>query len=197
MRHARFHSLLVLSAALVFVPPARGDVLEDKQPDGFYENSQRFTDLSTFSMYGFHRLTVGHSGWIVDKVTIYGKELGNPHLNIGVYLAFLPVPDACLIDEADTCPGYEDDDGNLVFDKLNVYLGPGIVWVGSYVARDYFEGHQWYWQTSPIDGNEAWFHNPGGGHGWGTEPFRVSAHMPASDLALRIDGRLAVPPSPP
>ena len=189
MWHPRFHSLLALTVASLFLPAARGDILDLNPPDGrSYDSSQDFTDLPTFSMYGFHAFTVGQRGWIVDKVTIYGKELGNPDLNTGVYLAFLSAPDSRLIDDANTSSGYEDDDGNLVFDKLNLHFKPGPMWVASWVGRPY-AGWQWYWRTAAIDhGSEAYFHNPGGGHGWGTEPFPVSAHMPASDLAVLIDG---------
>jgi len=179
--------------ALVFllVPSARGDILYEQLTDhSTYYPAQYFTDIPDYSIYEFDDFQVGDRAWIVNRVTVYGHEQGMPELNSGVYLAFTTAPDFGLVDEVFS--GYEDTEGNLVFDDLDLYLEPGsYLWITAWVERFFLDGGgQWFWRiTHPVTGSEEYFHNPGGGYRMGTDPQPGSSHFGSpADLAFTIEG---------
>jgi hypothetical protein len=171
---------------------ARADILYQQLTDrSNYFPSQNFTDIPTFSIYEFDDLRT--SGWAVNRITVYGHEQGNPDLNTGVHLAFTAAPDFRLVMAGNTIyNGVEDASGNLVFDNLNLHLTAGSsLWMTAWVDRNYLGGgDQWYWWINrQVTGSEEYFHNPGGGYGWGTEPLPGSSHfLFRADLAFTIEG---------
>jgi hypothetical protein len=192
-RHNQFTGAMIWTVLVGYslVPSARADILYEQRTD--YSTrypAQCYPDLPDFSIYEFDDFQVGDRGWTINRVTVHGYEQGTAAMNTGVYLAFVSGPDFNLVDEV--FHGYEDTDGNLVFDDLDLYLQPGTyLWITAWVERVFLDGGgQWFWWVMRrVTGSEEFFHNPGGGVGWGTEPQPGSNHfIGPADLAFTIEG---------
>ncbi len=181
--------LLALSAlALGFAGAAGASILYENLNDGSAGFvAQDFTDFPTYWSSELDDLQTG-AGWNVAHVTIYGSE-GGTHLDTDVAVLAIG-PDHNL----NTLTNYYTGtyvNGNLEFD-VNEQWGGGLVYVSSWIRRAYGEGGQWFWySTANVIGDEAWFHNPSGGFGYGTDPLPISASIASGtprDMAMTITG---------
>jgi PEP-CTERM motif len=103
--------------------------------------------------------------------------------------------------------GTEDDNGNLNFNGLNIYLAPGTYRITGWVNRPELTGGQWFWDMTnagaPV-GSEFSIVNPGAsllsdgdGNPLAADPTPGSAvyGTSPSDLAFTIYGQSAPEPS--
>lgn len=159
--------------------------------------AQDFTDFPTFSSYEFDDFVVSAPGWFIKQIIVYGDEFGNPNLNVSVNLsiqqnASFTSPGTVYLTATGTQIG--DD---LVFNLPNVQLNPGTYWITAWVERPFGGGGgQWFWlRNNTLNGSEHYFHNPGGGFGYGTNPIPgQNIFGSPSDLAFRIYGQLVPEP---
>ena len=171
---------------------ASADVLWDQPYDGLSSGTvaQNFSDYPTYSSYELDDFVVGGGGWSVSDVSIYGIDLGNPAYNTAVKVAVYAVPDATSAPVAGPFTGTQVG-ADLIFSGLSATLSPGTYWISGWVDRPYSGGGQWYWNrtTSTANGSEHYFHNPGGGFGYGgaSIPGSVIFGTP-SDQAFTIQG---------
>ncbi len=163
-------------------------------------SSQVFTDYPTYSTKAFDDVTVTGGGWLVQGVTIYGQEQGDPTQNVSVNFQFASSPN--FNDPSPVYTGTEDASGNLDFSGLNISLSPGTYWITAWVVRpELSTGGQWFWSMtdagSPI-GSEFYVQNPGGGLIPGATSAvagsSVLGTLP-SDLAFTITGQSVPEPS--
>jgi len=147
--------------------------------------AQEFSDFPPYSSYEFDDFAVPAGGWLIDKVIIYGVEQGLPQYNTGVQLSFTGSPGYAGGQYIGSQVGQD-----LVFNLPNVPLGQGTWWISGWVQRPFGTGGQWFWnRTLPVTGSEHYFHNPGGGFGYGTSPIPgTTIYGSAADLAFRIEG---------
>jgi hypothetical protein len=189
--------LAAFLGAILVGSAARADILVSQPYDGFSPGavSQVFPDFPTFSTKSFDDVVVSSPGWIVNSVTIFGQEQGDPTQNLSVKLQF--ASSANFNDSSTVYTGTEDTNGNLLFTGLNINLSPATYWLSAWVVRPELPtGGQWFWdQTTPVTGSEYIFHNPGGGLGFGTSPMPGStiSGSPA-DLAFVIQGQVVPEP---
>jgi hypothetical protein len=208
MRFRPIRGLVTLAAVagLLTVPAtARAGLLYSQPYDGTSPGapSQVFPDFSTYSTKSFDDVTVTGAGWLVQGVTVYGQEQGDPTQNVAVDLQFQSTSLPSFGNMTDPIyTGTEDSSGNLNFTGLNINLAPGTYWITAWVVRPELPtGGQWFWSLTdygnPI-GSEFYIQNPGGG----LVPGSTSA-VPASsvlgtlpaDLAFSIDGQAVPEPS--
>jgi MYXO-CTERM domain-containing protein len=158
--------------------------------------SQSFPDFPNFSTLGFDDFTLSNA-YNLTSLTVYGVELGLPSANVNVVYA--------IVDIASSSPNtiYAIGTGtqvgqNLEFDLTGVTLGAGTYWLTAWVERPFGTGGQWFWaQSDTTNGSEAFFHNPGGGFGLGTNPFPgsvLTGGIP-TDLAFTLSGDVVPAPS--
>ncbi len=141
MRFRPIRGLLTLAAVagLLTVPAtAQAGVLYSQPYDGTSPGapSQVFPDFTNFSTQSFDDVTVTGAGWLVQAVTIYGQEQGDPTQNIAVNLQFqsTSLPSFGNM-TAPIYTGTEDSSGNLNFTGLNINLAPGTYWITAWVVR--------------------------------------------------------------
>jgi hypothetical protein len=176
---------LLLAALAASIAPASAQWLYDKQPDGSGNGyvSQDFADFPDFTTYSFDDVDMGW-GWFVQRVIIYGVEMGLPQFNQGVYLGVGSAPGYDAIEKTYSGAYVE---GNLEFTFDDVW--EGVVWVSAWIRRPFGTGGQWFWLVNQqdIDWSESYGHNPGGGFGLGTDPFPWSygQGVPA-DMAMSV-----------
>jgi hypothetical protein len=167
--------------------------------------AQEFTDIPNYSSYEFDDFVVGAPGWIVTRVTIFGQEdveiPNNPALTQRLELRILDAPSASanVIQSVtiNLTAGHPPDltFGNGVSPLFT--LNPGTYWISAWVVRPFTNGGQWFWRrNNTLNGSEHFFHNPGGGFGYGTNPIpgRDVFYTPA-DLGFTIEGVLVPEPA--
>jgi hypothetical protein len=167
--------------------------------------AQEFTDIPNYSSYEFDDFVVGAPGWIVTRVTIFGQEdveiANNPALTQRLELRILDAPSASanVIQSVtiNLTAGHPPDltFGNGVSPLFT--LNPGTYWISAWVVRPFSDGGQWFWRrNNTLNGSEHFFHNPGGGFGYGTNPIpgRDVFYTPA-DLGFTIEGVLVPEPA--
>jgi hypothetical protein len=167
--------------------------------------AQEFTDIPNYSSYEFDDFVVGAPGWIVTRVTIFGQEdveiPNNPALTQRLELRILDAPSASanVIQSVtiNLTAGHPPDltFGNGVNQLFT--LNPGIYWISAWVVRPFGGGGQWFWRrNNTLNGSEHFFHNPGGGFGYGTNPIPGSTVFGSqADLGFRIEGVLVPEPA--
>lgn len=169
----------------------------DQQPagTGIGRVSQAFGDFPAFTTLGFDDFTLS-SAYNLTSLTVYGVENGNGSFNAAVRYA--------ILDVASNSPGviYASGVGvqvgaDLQFDLTGVTLGAGTYWLTAWVDRPFTGGGQWFWaEAGTANGSESFFHNPGGGFGFGTNPTAGTAIFGApSDLAFTLSGDVVPAPS--
>jgi len=186
--HYRFAiaALVLLSVTL----PATADILWD-QPAGSTPAiiSTRNNALPTRSSYGFDDFQVNSGGWWeVDKVTLYGA---GGLLPASVHLAFPATPNATSITTtyAGTVVG-----GNLEFNLGGMKFYSGNYWLSGFIVRGGQGSSNWTWKTrQQAQLGPAWWHNPGGYYGVGTNPIQINTLLGhqghEDDFAFRIEGK--------
>lgn len=155
-----------------------------------------YQDYPTYSTQEFDDFTVPSPGWIVERVTVFGVEYGNPGMNAAVYLRFQNNYGV------EAWSGYTGTQvGNdlvFTFRKGDLVLQPGTYWITAWVKRNFGGGGgQWFWlRTTPVNGSEHYFHNPGNGFGYGGNPIPGSRVFGSpADLAFRIEGQVIPEPA--
>jgi hypothetical protein len=190
-------------------PPARAAVLYSQPYDGVSPGSpsEVFTDTSPvnytpFSTKSFDDFVVPGPGWIVNQVTIFGMEQGDPSQNTRLALQFQASSTPSFGDTTDTIftTGTEDANGNLTFTLPNVFLAPRMYWITAWVVRaELPTGGQWFWdETTPVHGSEFFIQNPGGllvPGATNAVPASQVFGPPPRDLAFTISGNVV--PEPP
>ncbi len=171
MMKRRTRRLLLLAAAITGLldgtAKTHADILYSQPYDGVSPGapSQVFPDYPTYSTKSFDDVTVGGGGWLVQGVTIYGQEQGDPSQNVAVDLQFASSPN--FNDPSPVYTGTEDSSGNLNFTGLNISLAPGTYWITAWVVRPELPtGGQWFWSMTDAgspNGSEFYIQNPGGG----------------------------------
>jgi hypothetical protein len=168
--------------------------------------AQEFTDIPNYSSYEFDDFVVGAPGWIVTRVTIFGQEddeiESNPALTQRLELRILDAPSASAnVIQSVTINLTAGHPPNLTFgdgDNPLFTLNPGTYWISAWVVRPFGGGGgQWYWRrNNTLNGSEHFFHNPGGGFGYGTNPIPGSTVFGSrADLGFRIEGVLVPEPA--
>jgi hypothetical protein len=169
--------------------------------------AQEFPDFPNFSSYEFDDFVVDAPGWIVTRVTIFGQEgtSSNPALTQRLELRILDAPSASanVIQSVtiNLTAGHPPDltFGNGVNELFT--LNPGTYWISAWVVRPFGGGGgQWFWRRNntggPLNGSEHFFHNPGGGFNYGTNPIPGSTVFGSrADLGFRIEGVLVPEPA--
>lgn len=174
-----------------------GDVLWD-QPWNTEAGSvaQDFPDLPAFSTFEFDDFVVGGPGWLIDTVSIPGVERGDAGSNVDVVLGFFSDHDRSTMVHGPFSGAQVGAD--LQFTLGNYELPPGNHWISAWVQRPFTPGGQWFWgrNDSVANGDEEWFHNPGGGFGQGGNPVPGSVvfGFPA-DQAFTITGEVIPEPA--
>ena len=169
--------------------------------------AQEFPDFPNFSSYEFDDFVVDAPGWIVTRVTIFGQEgsSSNPALTQRLELRILDAPSASAnVIQSVTINLTAGHPPNLTFDNGGnplFTLDPGTYWISAWVVRPFGGGGgQWFWRRNntngPLNGSEHFFHNPGGGFNFGTNPIpgRNVFGTPA-DLGFTIEGVLVPEPA--
>jgi hypothetical protein len=193
---------LAIVALMCWPATAQAGILYNQPYDGTSPGapSQVFPDFPSWATKSFDDVTVTGGGWLVQGVTIYGQEQGDPSQNVSVNLQFASSPN--FNDPSPVYTGVEDSSGNLVFTGLNINLAPGTYWITAWVVRPELPtGGQWFWSMtddgSPI-GSEFYIQNPGGGLVPGASSAvpgsSVLGTLPA-DLAFAITGQAIPEPS--
>lgn len=183
----------IAAMLLVFVAcAANGTILWDQSTgqDGGNIRSQEYPDFPSFSVYASDDFTPNWTTWSVNKVTVYGTDVGDSRANISVnlHIGFSPDINQSRLIATGTQVG-----NNLVFGdgrRLLFTVSGGRKWLFAYIKRSFGAGGSWNMNTRPlVNGLEAFVHNPGGGFGLGTDPFPISTltGVPA-DLAFKIEG---------
>ena len=166
--------------------------------------SQVFPDFPSWATKSFDDVTVTGGGWLVQGVTIYGQDQGDPTQNVSVNMQFLQAPGFTT---TGISGGTEDATGNLNFNGLNIFLAPGTYWISAWVNRPELTGGQWFWDMTDVgnpNGSEFSIQNPGGsllqdsnGNPLAANPTPGSQvyGTPAADLAFTLVGQAAPEPS--
>jgi hypothetical protein len=175
--------------------PCSDQTLLDQPYDGVSRGrvAQDFTDLPEFSAYEFDDFVVPQfECWFLSTVICRGVETGDPNFNLGVSAAIwdgLPGQGRVVMQ---SMQGFQEGQDLVLFFDRAQGLPPGRYWLSVWVQRPFFEGQggQWFWlSTQPVRDSEAWFWNPGGGFGFGSEPLPGSVVFGESaDLAFTICG---------
>jgi hypothetical protein len=170
--------------------------------------AQEFTDFPNFSSYEFDDFVVGAPGWIVTRVTIFGQESSinnNPALTQRLELRILDAPSASAnVIQSVTINLTAGHPPILTFgDGVNQLftLNPGTYWISAWVVRPFGGGGgQWFWSRNntngPLNGSQHFFHNPGGGFNFGTDPIPgQNVFGTPADLGFTIEGVLVPEPA--
>lgn len=194
-------SVLALSAALVIKAEARGTVLFDQSTNltEFGTVSQEFPDFPDFTTAEFDDFTVPSPGWFISRITIYGVEQGNSNLTTNLRLIITRAPGLNQTRVVDITTAGTGHGPNLVFNLNNIQLNPGTYWIAAWVVRQFGNGGgQWFWlrRNPPVNGSEHYFHNPGGGFGFGSDPIPgTQVFGSPADLGFKIEGKVVPEPA--
>ncbi len=196
----RYFGLLALAAALTSA--ASANILWDQSANlGAGAVAQDFPDFPNFATYEFDDFVVSAPGWFVTQVTIYGAEQGNAGLTTTLELRILDAPSAnANVIASVSIPG-AGHSADLVFgdgSSTLFTLTPGTYWISAWVVRPFGGGGgQWFWRRNASNnGSEHYFHNPGGGFGYGTNPIPGSTVFGSpSDLGFTIVGSVVPEPA--
>lgn len=195
--------LALIGAAAGF---AAADTIVDQPYDGTSGGrvAQDFGDFPSFSSFEFDDFSTSDD-YYVTLLTVPGSEAGDRDENtdvVGEIWTDLPDRGGSLVMSG---LGTEGDDGSLSIDFSAQLLNAGSYWITAYVARDFTSdndsdgasGGQWFWlATTPVNGSQEQFYNPGGGFGAGTSSIdgEIIFDTPA-DQAFKLEGRLVPEPS--
>jgi hypothetical protein len=186
-----------------------GDVLYTQPYDGVSAAvpSQIFTDsspdYSSWNTQAFDDFTVTGKGWLVTGATFYGQDQGDPSQNVSINMQFLSAPGF----STGGISGGVEQDGNLVFSNLNIFLAPGTYWITAWVDRPELTGGQWFWDMTNAgqpNGSEFLIQNPGGGLLLDADGNPLAQNptpgiqvfgTPPSDLAFTLSGAVVPEPS--
>jgi hypothetical protein len=203
---SRFNLRLALPVLLLLTASAlqarAQDILWDQPPTiNFGFSVADFTDAPDLNTYGFSPFTVGDGGWLIDAVGAYGFwNTDSPTAPTDTLLAFSSTKDVSGISTVYTGGTADLTDGLLIYDfSVPVYLAPGTYWISAWNKQPFDPnyGDVFYWFMTDVIGSEAYYQNPGGGEGYGTDSTPVSSHYgpdsaPVADFAFTIIGT-AVP----
>lgn len=133
--------------------------------------AQDFSDFPSFSSYEFDDFTTTVS-YKKIKARAYGTEFGSASANTAVIAEIRTSPDFNVAPVMSSIVGKENaTNGDITFSFGKAVLPAGSYWFSAYVVRSFGTGGQWFWHsTQPVTGSESFFHNPGGGFGYGTAP---------------------------
>jgi hypothetical protein len=185
--------LLVVFAA----PPVVADVIVDQPYDGSSagRTAQELPDYPDFSTYQLDDFTTDQD-WLLGALTVPGTDSGWPPDNYDAVAEIwddLPEDPNCGTDGqlVLSAQGSEDEfTFVLTFDFGDELLPAGTYWLCVYVVRDFGDHGFWKWySTTPVNGSEAYYYNPGGAHGYGTCPIPGSARYgEVRDMAFTLEG---------
>jgi len=208
-RFVAFTAIGVIALSAALTSKAEANVLWDQSGNlGQGVVAQEFPDFPTFTTYEFDDFVVASPGWIVTRVTIFGFE-GDPNNNTALTqrleLRILDAPSAnANVIQSVTINVTGGHPADFAFgDGVNqlFVLNPGTYWISAWVARPFGNGGgQWFWARNntngPLNGSEHYFHNPGGGFNFGTNPIPGSTVFgTVADLGFRIEGQLVPEPA--
>jgi hypothetical protein len=153
--------------------------------------AQDFADFASFSSYEFDDFSSAKKYKSV-KARAYGTEFGSAAANISVHAEIKVGADFNSATVIASSVGKENaTNGDITFAFKGI-LPVGSFWFTAWVERSFGTGGQWFWHsTQPVTGSESFFHNPGGGFGYGTAPIPGSAifGVPAN-MAMTIVGKV-------
>lgn len=181
---------------------AEAVVIWDQPYDGYSTGvaSQDIIDMPDYSAYAFDDFSTAMA-YSLNTMTMYvdGQEGENsdPLQNVDVVAEIWSgLPGAGGIVASGNGIQVGED---LVIDFAGTQLAAGDYWVTAYVVRPFDNGGQWFWNTTtPVTGSEAYWWNPGGGFGHGTDPIPVAniTSAGAADMAFRLEGDPSNPQAP-
>jgi hypothetical protein len=197
--------------AALLVPPAGADVLWDQSNydtlgAGFFDSVSGSPPFG-LTTYTVGDITVGGSGWHVDKITTYYTRI-DPNWGIGItqgYLNLFPKTGSLPVDGADdptagtpvalTSTSF-DDRFEISAAGLNLELAPGEYWIGiTPVAPSGFFGPEIHMSSLTFLGDASASYDPFAFPG----PPAWFLFNPGVDAAMLIEGTphgpLAVAPS--
>lgn len=188
-------TLFLISFILIGSKQARAVVIWDQPGTGDGRIAQIFTDAANapFSAFEFDDFNTS-IGYFIETLTAYGVENGDPGQNVDIvgeiWNALPGIFGGSIV--MTSLSGSENlTTANLTIDFGGQFLPAGNYWVTAYVVRPFDTGDQWFWTTTDtITGNEAYFYNPGGGFGVGTDPIPGSnIHFDGErDMAFTLEG---------
>jgi hypothetical protein len=189
--------LSALMLTVFAVAAVVADVVVDQPYDGSSaeRTSQELPDYPEFSTYQLDDFATDQD-WLLSTLTVLGTDGGWPPDNYDVVAEIwddLPEDPNCGTDGQLilSAQGSEDEfTFGLTFDFGDALLPAGSYWLSVYVVRDFGAHGFWKWySTTPVNGSEAYYHNPGGGHGYGICPIPGSARYgEVRDMAFTLEG---------
>jgi hypothetical protein len=196
------HRAFVLSAALLgftFARPAAADIIVDQQPTGTpsddHVSSHTAPDVPQTTR-GFDDFTLANS-YHLTSFRAYGYD-DRTNLNIGNMFVTAEIRSTMGLGGPVLLSATGTEVGNdLVFDFGGGLLGPGHYWITAFVTRNFDNGGgTWTWLFHrPVSGSEAQWQPGGSG-----PPFDIGEILDlddSTDLAFRLEGRVAPVPAPP
>lgn len=155
--------------------------------------SQLFTDYPDYSAYDFDDFDAG-SNYYIDLLTIYGYETGSSGYNVDIIGEIWDgLPGSYGGSMIMSSVSGTQSGSDLAINFGGQYLPAGNnYWITAYVKRPYSTGGQWFWHPtgSVNNGSNAYFYNPGGAFGFGTDPIPDNTIFSLqSDMALKLEGR--------
>ncbi len=172
------------------------DTIVDQPWDGASPGSvaQYFGDFAAYSTEELDDFSTSVA-YNVTTFTCPGVEAGGGGgLNTAVTAVIRASANATAPPVMTSISGSEDPFGVLTCDFGGQNLPPGNYWISAFVTRNFGGGGgQWFWnQTTPVTGSEEFFHNPGGGFGFGGAPIPGSVVFGVPrDQAFTLQGDLA------
>jgi hypothetical protein len=151
--------------------------------------AQVFTDLQKASAFEYDDFTTT-AAYNINIMHVPGDEFGSSKQNIrvvGQIWTGLPDKGGTLVM---TGNGLELANGSLDINFQSQPLQAGSYWITAFVVRPFLTGGQWFWfRTTPINGSEEFFYNPGGYFGLGTNSVPGSEEFGSSaDMAFSLHG---------
>ena len=174
----------------------RAEVLVDQSSGatGRYIQSQDLTNQPQYSAAAFDDFTITAPYRITTLHAIGREYYGAPSYNLDVVGGIYTEPDMRIAPIVRVSGVQVGND--LFFDFGGVVLPAGQYWIGAWIVRPNTFGGWYYNLRMPINGSEARWHNPGGGHGYGTEPVTMGSVLEQSDLMFILSGDRAILPTP-
>lgn len=199
---ARTSSVLAAcTCALWFTGCTASDLTSDPDPvaevivdqpsggTGQHIGSQDYPDVPASSRFTFDDVVIIRSYGLTSLTAYGGETTGNPVDNVAVYATIYSSPDwmtTPIVSTSGTQIGVD-----LLFDFGGALLPPGTYWLSAYVVRANSKG-QWRLRL-PIRGSQAYWHNPGGGSGYGTPPLPAGDVLEQADVAFVLSGVPMIP----
>ena len=189
--------LTMMLLAVFAAAPAVAEVIVEQPYDGSSEarTSQDLPDFPDFSVYQLDDFTTDQD-WLVGSLTVPGDDVGWPPDNYDVIAEIwsdLPEDPNCATSGqlVMSVQGSEDPATYvLTFDFGGQLLPAGSYWLRVYVVRDFGDHGSWSWySTTPVNDSEAYYYNPGEGHGYGPCPIPGSERYgQARDMVFTLEG---------